>query len=73
MTPTVTFTGSEVALVAGLIATSLPALDQADFDVADLMLDRALAALPRPLAADVEARIARLRDRPHFPMEDTNK
>lgn len=73
MTPTVTYTGNEVALVAGIIAASLPALGQADYEVADLMLDRALASLPRPLAADLEERIARLRDRPFPRMEDTDQ
>lgn len=73
MTPSVTYTGDEVALVAGFIAACLPALDQADFDVADLLLDRALAVLPRPLAPDVEARIARLRHRPHVSMKETNR
>lgn len=73
MTPTVTYTGEEVALVAGFIAAALPALDQADFDVADLLLDRALAVMPRPLAVDLALRIELLRQRPHFRMEDTDK
>lgn len=73
MTPTVTYTGEEVALVAGFIAAALPALDQPDFDVADLLLDRALAVMPRPLAVDLALRIELLRQRPHFRMEDTDK
>lgn len=64
MTPKVTYTGTEVALLAGIIAGALPALDDSDFDVADLLLDKALAALPRPLAPDMEAQIARLRVSP---------
>lgn len=73
MTPAVTYTGEEVALVAGLIASALPSLDQDDFDVADLLLDRALAVMPRPLAVDLALRIELLRQRPHFRMEDTDK
>lgn len=64
MTPSVTYTGDEVALVAGFIAACLPFLDQADFDVADLLLDKALASLPQPLAPDLEECIARLRSGP---------
>lgn len=71
-TPTVTYTGNEVALVAGLIASGLPALNDRDFDVADLMLERALAAMP-PLAPDNAARIAALRERPITRMEDTDQ
>lgn len=63
MTPSVTFTGNEVALVAGLIASGLPYLEQADFDVADLLLDRALGALSEPLSSDVRQRIEQLRAR----------
>ncbi len=59
--PSVTYTGTEVALLAGIIAGALPDLDDSDFEVADLLLDKALAALPRPLAPDMEAQIARLR------------
>lgn len=73
MTPSVTYTGEEVALVAGFIALCLPVLNQADFDVADLLLDRAIAALPRPLALDLATRIEQLRQRPETRMEDTNQ
>ncbi|MBS67280.1 MAG: hypothetical protein Tp170SUR191951_77 [Prokaryotic dsDNA virus sp.] len=59
--PTVTFSGAEVALLAGIIAGALPALDESDFDVADLLLDKALAALPRPIAPDLGNKIAHLR------------
>lgn len=62
--PSVTYTGEEVALVAGFIAACLPALDASDFDVADLLLDRALAAMPQPLAPDLDVHIAMLRKRP---------
>jgi len=58
---TVTYTGDEVAIVAGLIAACLPALDPADYEVADLMLDRAIAAMNPPLAPDIEARLILLR------------
>jgi hypothetical protein len=73
MTPTVTYTGEEVALVAGFIAAALPSLDQADFDVADLLLDRALAVMPRPLAVDIATRIEQLRQRPHFTTKETDR
>lgn len=63
-TPSVTYTGTEVALLAGIIAGALPALDDADFEVADLLLDKAMAALPRPVAPELEAQIARLRATP---------
>lgn len=72
MTPSVTYTGNEVALLAALIAAGLPALNENDFDVADLLLERALAAIP-PLSPDVAARIAALRERPHTRMEDTHR
>lgn len=64
MKPSVTYTGTEVALVAGCIALALPDLTADDYDVLDLMLDRALSALPQPLAPDLEVRIALLRKRP---------
>jgi len=61
MIPSVTYTGTEVALLAGIIAGALPTLDDADFEVADLLLDKAMAALPRPMAPGIEAQIDRLR------------
>lgn len=64
MAPSVTFCGEEVALVAGCLASTLPDVAGGDWEVIDLLLDRALAALPRPLAPDLEARIAKLRERP---------
>lgn len=64
MKQSVTYTGTEVALVAGCLARALPMLDQNDFDVVDLLLDRALAALPQPLAPDLDVHIAMLRKRP---------
>lgn len=64
MTPKVTYSGAEVALLAGIIAGALPSLDDADFEVADLLLDKAMAALPRPIAPELEAQIARLRASP---------
>jgi hypothetical protein len=67
--PSVTFTGTEVALVAGCIAKMLPELDAQDFEVLDLLLERALAALPQPLAPDLQAAIAKLRQR--APTEET--
>lgn len=73
MTVSVTYTGEEVALVAALIASALPMLDENDFEVADLLLDRALAVMPRPLAVDLATRIELLRQREHFPMEDTDR
>ncbi len=62
--PSVTFSGTEVALVAGMIAISLPSLSGSDFEVADLMLDKALAAIPRPISPALEDHIARLRYAP---------
>jgi hypothetical protein len=73
MTPTVTYTGEEVALVAGFIAAALPTLNQDDFEIADLLLDRALAVMPRPLAVDLATRIEQLRQRSNFNMEDTTR
>ena len=61
--PSVTYTGTEVALVAGFIARALPVLDARDYEVADLLLDRALAALPQEVAPDIMAEINRLRGR----------
>jgi hypothetical protein len=60
--PSVIFTGAEVALVAGALAAVMPALSEDDFQVVDILLDRALAALPRPLPLDLAVMIARLRD-----------
>lgn len=60
--PTVTYTGEEVALVAAFIALALPLIEPADFEVADLLLDRALSALPGARAPDLMARIAALRE-----------
>lgn len=45
--PSVTFEGAQVALLAGILAASLPRLDDDDFEVADHLLEKALAALPR--------------------------
>ena len=62
--PSVTFTGTEVAILAGLIAGSLPTLEDDDWDVADLLLDKALAALPQPLSGDLAAKIEHQRVKP---------
>ena len=71
MIASVTYTGEEVALVAGFIAAALPALAPDDFEVADLLLERALAVMPRPLAPDLAQRLAQLRQPPpHINMED---
>lgn len=59
--PSVTYTGEEVALVAGFIASCLPALNSDDYEVADLLLDRALAAMPQPIGPDLATRIEQLR------------
>lgn len=64
MTSSVTYSGAEVAVLVGIIAGALPALYDADFEVADLLLDKAMAALPRPIAPELEARITRLRASP---------
>ena len=72
-TPTVTYTGPEVALLAGCIARTLPLVGTQDYDVLDLMLERALAALPQPLAPDIALLIKRLRERTHTNMEDTDR
>ncbi len=59
--PSVTFTGTEVALVAGCIASVLPHLEPADQIVLDLMLERAVAALDGPLSPHLAALIERRR------------
>lgn len=64
MNASVTYTGDEVAILAGIIAGALPALHDDDFEVADLLLDKALAQLPRPLSPELESRITRLRVSP---------
>lgn len=61
--PSVTYTGTEVALIAGFIARALPVLQPQDYEVADLLLDRALTALPQEVAPDIMAEINRLRGR----------
>lgn len=65
-----TYTGEEIALVAGCIAITLPSTSDQDFEVLDLLLDRALAAMPQPLAPDLALKIAALRARPLPRMED---
>lgn len=59
--PSVTFTGEEVALIAGCIASVLPHLAPTDQIVLDLMLDRAVAALDAPLSPPLAALIERRR------------
>ena len=59
--PSVTFTGEEVALIAGCIISALPHLDAADQIVLDLMLDRAVSALGTPLSPALAALIERRR------------
>lgn len=63
--PSVTFTGTEVAILAGLIAGSLPTLEDDDFEVADHLLDKALAGLAQPLSDELAAKIERQRVRPN--------
>lgn len=62
--PSVTYTGEEVALIAAFITVALPALDPADYEVADLLLERALAAFPDALSPEVAQRVDRYRKRP---------
>jgi hypothetical protein len=62
--PSVTYTGEEVAILAGVLAGALPKLSGDEFEVADLLLERALASLPEPLSATTMARIERQRRRP---------
>lgn len=57
----VTYTGEEVALVAGCIASALPHLEPDDQIVLDLMLERALAAMGTPLSPALAAIIERRR------------
>lgn len=73
MIASVTYTGEEVALVAALIASALPYLNAADFDTADLLLDRALAVMPKPLAVDLATRIELLRQRPRTTTEEPTR
>lgn len=63
MIASVTFSGEEVGLIAGCIAAALPSLDPADYEVCDLMLERALAALSEPLSPEAAALIERQRAR----------
>lgn len=65
MIPRVVYTGEEVAIVAGLIAAALPKMEDEDFDVADLLLDKALAGLPQPLSPDLAEKIEHQRTRPN--------
>lgn len=62
--PSVTYTGTEVAILAGALAGALPTLADDDWEVTDLLLERALAALPQPLAAEVARKIEHQRVRP---------
>lgn len=64
MTASVTYTGPEVAFVIGALASVLPSLNEADYDVADLLIERALSGLDRPLPADLAERVAQLRTPP---------
>lgn len=70
MTPTVTYTGTEIALVAGALAVVLSQLDGDDREVMDLLLDKALAAFPGPISPDLAARVERCRTRKPF-VEDS--
>lgn len=58
MTASVTYTGTEVGFIVGALVRVLPTADDRDFEVLDLMLERALAVMPRPLAPDLAASIA---------------
>lgn len=64
MTGRVEYTGDEIALLAGILAGALPTLDDEDFDVADLLLEKALAALPWPMPPDLAAKIEHQRMSP---------
>jgi hypothetical protein len=57
----VTYTGHEVAHLVGVIAKALPSAGR-DFDLYDLMLEKALAGLSGPLDAEVWAAIDGLRE-----------
>jgi hypothetical protein len=60
----VTFEGEEVARVTGFIARALPMLDGDEFELADLMLDKALAGMGGRIAPDLQAILDDLRKRP---------
>lgn len=62
--PTVTFTGAEVALLAGLVCGTLHMMEGDDFEVADFLLERMLAALPRPMSPELVAIVEAKRLRP---------
>ena len=64
MTGRVEYTGDEIALLAGILAGALPTLDDEDFDVADLLLEKALAALPWPMPPVLAAKIEHQRQTP---------
>lgn len=61
MALSVTYTGEEVAFVVACLLRILPALSGDDLEVADLMLDKALSAMPLPLAPDIQKRVDRAR------------
>lgn len=63
--PSATFTGEEVAILAGIIAGALPTLEDDDFEVADHLLDKALAGLQQPLSEELAAKIEHQRIRPN--------
>src|SRR3546814_931054 len=64
MANSVIYAGPEVALLAGILAGALPRLDDEDFEVADMLLEKALAALPHPMPQDLAAKIEHQRMSP---------
>src|SRR3546814_1412756 len=64
MANSVIYAGPEVALLAGILAGALPRLDDEDFEVADMLLEKALAALPHPMPPDLAAKIEHQRMSP---------
>jgi hypothetical protein len=60
----VVFEGEEVGRVAGFIARALPLLDGDEFELADLMLDKALAGMDGRIAPDLQVALDKLRTPP---------
>lgn len=66
----VLFEGEEVARVAGFIARALPFLTGDEFELADLMLEKALAGMEGRIAQDLQDVIDRLRVPPALRFND---
>lgn len=59
--PSVTYTGVEIGLLAGALIVVLPDLAGNDYEIVDLMIDRALACRGADLGDDIKALVAAAR------------